>query len=90
MPTEIDLSSIVQMGPTKTKFLEAYRIELCSKFDWARKDKKKLEGFMSACSASINVNRNEWRGEGLAAQAAWETIGGKGKVTVAKLRSLPQ
>lgn len=74
---------------TKTRFLILYRDELASRYEWAR-NKAKLDRFMDSVANTVLHGHNTWSIVSAdAAQVAWLANGGKGKVSLAKLRALP-
>jgi hypothetical protein len=73
---------------TKAAFLEAYRAEIISRYEWA-KDTAKLTAFMLSVKHSIEGTSSQWANSGEALMAAWRAIGGKGKPTYKALRALP-
>lgn len=71
----------------KEKFIELYKIELLKMYDWA-KDEKKLERFLENVKITISTNTAPWNHTGAAVNAAWKSMGGKGKPTLKALRAL--
>lgn len=74
---------------TQAKFLAEYRELLRLAYDWARE--AQLDRFMRVVKATIEREPGQkWLCEGGVVESAWLNIGGKGRVTLAKLRNLPK
>ena len=76
--------------PTRTAFLEAYEWTLRELYGWAR-EPEKLARFMESVRTTVNTDKtvaNLLNSDG--AQAAYRSIGCKGKLTYRALRALPE
>lgn len=73
---------------TKSKFLENYKSELIKRYPWAS-DSNKLDKFISSVELTLN-GASSWDCNGEAVESAWKSLNvGKGKVSLKKLRELP-
>lgn len=68
-------------------FIAEYKHELLVRYEWAS-NPGKLENYMYSVMTTIRDGRNTWFADGEAAAAAFHSIGGKGKVSLKKLRAL--
>jgi hypothetical protein len=74
---------------TKSSFVTAYEQALKEMYPWAREDPEKLARFMMSVRATVFQNHSTWNTSGSAVENAWKAIGGPGKFSLKKLRSLP-
>jgi len=76
---------------TLAKYMAEYRELLILCADWA-KDSAKLDRYMAAVQTTANQYRGggSWHCSGVIAETAWANIGGKGRLSLAKLRALPK
>jgi hypothetical protein len=76
---------------TKTAFYAAYRAALLKHYEWANKDPKKLNRYLESVTGTIQYQSETWNCDvtAPAIKEAWKAIGGKGKLSLRKLRELP-
>lgn len=76
------------MPMTKTAFLAAYEVELAKVHEWAL-DPVRRENFMSSIRYYVRENRRAWMWQTPSSQAAWRSIGCRGRITFKALSTLP-
>ena len=72
---------------TQQAFIDAYRVNLIQMYAWAQ-DAAKLDRFLKSCRDTLAGTTNSWSHDGDAVNAAWKSIGGKGRPTLKALRAL--
>ena len=73
---------------TKSEFLQVYNRILTELYPWAS-NPVKLSKFLNSAHETLNGS-NTWNFPGEACTKAWKEIGGKGIVTLKKLRALDE
>lgn len=73
---------------TRQQFLAAYKAQLTKQFTWPNEDPARLEKFIAAAERTLSTKGGNLNVGGPAAQAAWQAIGGRGAVTLKRLREL--
>ena len=77
-----------ELSEGKRRFLEHYREELIRRYDWAKRDKARLDKFVQSCEDTLSGKAETWSWKGGAVDAAYRLAGGTGKLTWKVLKEL--